>query len=487
MYFQMYNIQTVEFNEDLSAFHGPTLESQTEYTSAAIKYILSLYPTNTSILVLGHSMGGIVATSLLSPDTSSDESDRISAVITMSTPHVLPPARFDARVDKIYRQNRRVLMHSLTPILSICGGATDELVASESCVLPDPEHDRIDSSENGLEESRTPYRSTVFTSALEGAWTGVGHREMVWCHQVRWRVARAALELGGVGSGGAEGLKARTDVLDKWLTDGRYPPHLSSYAENGRVPSDRDEWRVLSPGQNMQWTRPVGGATYLFEPSASVAGKNTEFVLYVAQGSIGAVGPQHVSPLRASIYVCQSRLNRPLPEECVPFVLDVLKLVPSPVPGKPFPVPDEGSDESEGVIVARGKVPTPIMDDSDEEIRSWILVDIRDGDGSGWVAGGLVPSEVSRVESAVKTLGGWSILTLLVLIPQICTDDRHIDLVFGELRLELPTSLPLVEIQYPKLMSNALLVYRLVPEMSIDPSCQGASPFRQYPSENSLD
>ncbi|KAG1782508.1 hypothetical protein EV702DRAFT_386529 [Suillus placidus] len=63
-------------------------------------------------------------------------------------------------------------------------------------------------------------RRTVFTSALEGAWTGVGHREMVWCHQmvrifcgyttrvtvvvyarlVTSLVARAALELGGANS-----------------------------------------------------------------------------------------------------------------------------------------------------------------------------------------------------------------------------------------------------------------------------------------------
>lgn len=126
---------------------------------------------------MGHSMGGVVATSLL---PSSD----ISTIITMSTPHTVPPARFDSRIDDIYRKGKRVLDLDPTPVVSLCGGASDMMIPSESCILQQPSSGDI-------------FRRTVFTSALEGAWTGVGHREMVWCHQVRWRVARAALEVGG--------------------------------------------------------------------------------------------------------------------------------------------------------------------------------------------------------------------------------------------------------------------------------------------------
>jgi GPI inositol-deacylase len=57
----------VEYNEDLSAFHGPTLDSETAYAADAVRYILSLYPVGTEILILGHSMGGIAAVSLLGP------------------------------------------------------------------------------------------------------------------------------------------------------------------------------------------------------------------------------------------------------------------------------------------------------------------------------------------------------------------------------------------------------------------------------------
>ena len=126
------------------------------YASSAISYILSLYPPDTSIIVMGHSMGGIVATSLL-------PSSNISAVITMSTPHQLPPARFDRRIASIYNNNRAALAASNTPILSLCGGATDLMVPSESCILP------------GVPNVVGVYRRTVFSSALEGCWTSIGH------------------------------------------------------------------------------------------------------------------------------------------------------------------------------------------------------------------------------------------------------------------------------------------------------------------------
>lgn len=143
---------------------------------------------------MGHSMGGIVATSLL-------PSNRISAILTMSAPHTLPPARFDARVDEIYHANTQTLFSDPTPMVSLCGGATDMMIPSESCILPPIAAGHL-------------YRKTVFTSALEGAWTGVGHQEMVWCHQVRWRIARAALKLGM-----ANNPKGRGLVLDKWLRE----------------------------------------------------------------------------------------------------------------------------------------------------------------------------------------------------------------------------------------------------------------------------
>ena len=360
----------VEFNEDLSAFHGPTLESERAYSSSAISYILSLYPPNTQIIVMGHSMGGVVATSLL-------PSPNISAIITMSTPHTLPPARFDSRIDKIYARNYELLLSDTTPILSLCGGATDMMIPSESCILP----------EAPRKHSELIYRRTVFTSALEGSWTGVGHREMVWCHQVRWRVARAAIELGGASS-----IFDQAAVFDRWLRDGNHlvvpVPPLDELSL-----SDPLAFETLPDGMDLVLRGPKGSRIYLLP-----VGSSSQFVLYLSQGSILSVSPQHSKSLRASVYLCHGKEGRyssgsagigSTDMSCRTLPPSSLKLIPNPVPGKPFPLPEEGADESEGVVVFEANIVVPR--------EAWVAVQVEGGDGSGWVIGGLNAQPSSRL------------------------------------------------------------------------------------------
>ena len=62
---------TIDFNEELSALYGPILISQTEYAKHCIKHILALFgdvkPVEKrpkSVLVVGNSMGGVIARGL---------------------------------------------------------------------------------------------------------------------------------------------------------------------------------------------------------------------------------------------------------------------------------------------------------------------------------------------------------------------------------------------------------------------------------------
>jgi GPI inositol-deacylase len=143
-------------------------------------------------------------------------------------PHKIPPVRFDGRIAAIYDHNHAAVATADTPILSLCGGATDLMVPPESCILPAPANESV-------------YRLTVFSSALHGCWTGVGHQVMVWCHQVRWRIARAALELGIASSPMERGF-----ILDRWLHDGRSLPLALDYP----TPLDltQESHIVLPPG-----------------------------------------------------------------------------------------------------------------------------------------------------------------------------------------------------------------------------------------------
>ncbi|KAJ8515807.1 hypothetical protein ONZ45_g6816 [Pleurotus djamor] len=405
----------LEFNEDLSAFHGPTLESQIRYTQDAISYILSLYPAHSQVIVLGHSMGGIVATALL-------PSPNISAIITMSTPHTLPPARFDARIDEIYTRAQRVLGSDPTPIVSLCGGATDMMIPSESCVLPQVE---------GNVDRDGPYRRTVFTSALEGAWTGVGHREMVWCHQVRWRVARAALELGALYE-----QSSRTEVLDTWLRDGHTLP-VSTRVDNGPLLLENThDYEVLPEATDLVLKNPHGGAkTYLLPYTSG------NLVLYVSGGSVGGVSPYTSTPLQVSVYTCH-RISQDTADaivSCDPLKPTTLKLIPNPVPGKSFPVPREGADESEGVVLYE----SDIKDRSDKQDK-WVGIKIEHADGRGWVVAGFAPpiALVNKIGTASLALYGTQ-----VMIPR----DAGL----------LKTS-----IELPNLLSNVLTVYRISPILS---------------------
>jgi GPI inositol-deacylase len=362
-------VSAVEFNEDLSAFHGTTLDVQRQYTLRAIDYILSLYPPGVSIIILGHSMGGVVGTALL-------PHPRISAIITMSSPHTLPPARFDSRIDRIYAKNEKVLTEDPTPILSLCGGATDLLVPSESCILPQTETNI---------NITYPYRRTIFSSALEGSWTGVGHREMVWCHQVRWRIARAALELGAASSAGV-----RERILDTWLRDGHLlPPSFQ--------PSEPllglEGVEILPKDLHLTVKNPTGSRTYIVPTPSNAPSVDCKFLLYVSQGSIPPSAPRNPLPLRASVYACTSETT------CHPLGADVLKLVPNPRPGKSFPVPDEGSDESEGVVVYEADISLATV---------WgIAVRIENADGRGWVVGGFIQDKptVEEVTSFCEYYG----------------------------------------------------------------------------------
>jgi len=193
----------VDFNEDFSAFHGETMLEQAEYTIDAIAYILSLYRNSTgirsygdplphpaSVIVLAHSMGGIVARHLfLSPAYIPNS---INTIITLSTPHAYPPAPVDAGIETIYSHanqywqtyfNDPLSSHPLAEValISISGGTADIQISSDATLV-----DSIVLPTNGF---------TIFTTSIPDLYTPVGHVEMMWCDQLRQRIAAMILGL----------------------------------------------------------------------------------------------------------------------------------------------------------------------------------------------------------------------------------------------------------------------------------------------------
>jgi hypothetical protein len=105
---------TLDFQEEASALNGAYLQDQAEYVNMAVSAILRLYRKQArgnkeklkhavkSVIVVGHSMGGIAATHALS--LSSYRQGSISTIITLSSPHAYAPIYLDSAMDRLYTQ-----------------------------------------------------------------------------------------------------------------------------------------------------------------------------------------------------------------------------------------------------------------------------------------------------------------------------------------------------------------------------------------------
>ncbi|KAI9760376.1 MAG: NADPH-adrenodoxin reductase [Chaenotheca gracillima] len=220
---------TVDFNEDITAFHGQTMLDQAEYLNEAVAYILSLYhdprrsnrdpglPDPSSVILLGHSMGGIVARTMLTMPNY--QSNSINTIITMSAPHARPPVSWDADIVRTYKQindywrqaysqrwaNNNPLWH--VTLISIAGGGLDTVVPSDyaslSSLVPDT------------------HGFTVFASSVPNVWTGMDHQAILWCDQFRKVIIRSLVDAVDANRPGQTKPRAeRMRIFKKWFLTG---------------------------------------------------------------------------------------------------------------------------------------------------------------------------------------------------------------------------------------------------------------------------
>ncbi|KAL2761198.1 hypothetical protein ACRALDRAFT_2131570 [Sodiomyces alcalophilus JCM 7366] len=254
---------TVDFNEDITAFHGQTLLDQAEYLNEAIRYILSLYmhpnlaarnihlPDPCSVLILGHSMGGIVARAMLSMPNY--QSHSINTIITMSAPHARAPVTSDSRIVSIYNDinghwrgaysqkwaSDNPLWH--VTLVSIAGGDLDTVVPSDFASI----------------ESIVPetHGFTVFTSGIPRVWTSMDHQAILWCDQFRKVVARALYDVLDVHRPSQTKPRAeRMRIFRKWFLTGMESSTekmLPLTAPTTSLALDDDMSAIVPPGERL--------------------------------------------------------------------------------------------------------------------------------------------------------------------------------------------------------------------------------------------
>lgn len=178
---------SVNFNEELVALYGGSLQKQTKFVHECIKAILKLYKGQefppTSVAIIGHSMGGLVARALLT--LKNFKQDLINLLVTQATPHVAPVMPLDRFITEFYMtvNNYWILnaRHINLTTLSVAGGFRDYQVRSGLTFLPTLSH-------------HTSALSVV-TSAVPKTWVSTDHLSIVWCKQLQLTTIRAFFDL----------------------------------------------------------------------------------------------------------------------------------------------------------------------------------------------------------------------------------------------------------------------------------------------------
>lgn len=219
----------VDFNEDFTAFHGQTLLDQAEYLNDAVVYILSLYhdprrsqrdpslPDPSSVILVGHSMGGVVARTMLTMPNY--QSNSINTIVTMSAPHARPPVSVDADIVRAYKETNDYWRHAYSQkwandnplwhvtLISIAGGGLDNIIPSDYASLSS-----LVPSTHGF---------TVFTSSIPNMWTGADHIQTTWCVQLMKATVRSIFEtLDAHRSSQTKPRAERMRIFKRWFLTG---------------------------------------------------------------------------------------------------------------------------------------------------------------------------------------------------------------------------------------------------------------------------
>ncbi|XP_023398395.1 GPI inositol-deacylase isoform X3 [Loxodonta africana] len=234
---------SVNFNEELVALYGGSLQKQTKFVHECIKTILKLYKGQEfapkSVAIIGHSMGGLVARALLT--LKNFKQDLINLLITQATPHVAPVMPLDRFITEFYMtvNNYWILnaRHINLTTLSVAGGFRDYQVRSGLTFLPQLSH-------------HTSALSVV-SSAVPKTWVSTDHLSIVWCKQLQLTTIRAFFDLIDADTKQiTQNSKKKLSVLNHHFI--RHP--AKHFEENPAIISDLTVTSMWVPVKVSKWT-----------------------------------------------------------------------------------------------------------------------------------------------------------------------------------------------------------------------------------------
>ncbi|KAJ3249259.1 GPI inositol deacylase [Chytriomyces hyalinus] len=222
-------VYTVDTIDELSALDASLIIDQALFANDAIRTILGLHPNAKSVVILAHSMGGIVAKSLFSLDNYVNGS--VESIITLATPHAYPPIAVESNMAMLYthldrfwrKQFAREVYGEKHPdfehllLVSIASGERDSMVLSSLSGV-----DHIIPESHGF---------TAFSTGSPAVWISADHRCILWCNQLVHTIARALYGTVHARNPGASvDLETRLAVWKRLLTYEFNPSKLSAHS-----------------------------------------------------------------------------------------------------------------------------------------------------------------------------------------------------------------------------------------------------------------
>jgi hypothetical protein len=176
----------------LSAFQSESIEDQAFVANEAVQFILSKYKEQKKIvpkgvLIIGHSMGGIVARHMMT--LSNYQPGTILDIITLSTPHKEAPIPLYRPMGKLYselnsfwqQEHREEGKIANISLVSIGGGTRDTV---------------LDSSLTDISQFANSNASLhTYSSGTPRIWSSADHESAVWCDQILQSITFAAIDL----------------------------------------------------------------------------------------------------------------------------------------------------------------------------------------------------------------------------------------------------------------------------------------------------
>jgi PGAP1-like protein len=157
----IYDTYCIDFAEQGGGMHASLLTAQRDYVDQLVLH----YFQGRAMTIVGHSMGGLVAT----------KTNNQITVLTLATPHAAFPYSLDESIHHFYR----LPSNANRMVVSISGGFKDELIPPALCEL-------IVGSNTTTITSMTLQTSRIMRKHHKSGLPllGMDHKAIVWCHEV---------------------------------------------------------------------------------------------------------------------------------------------------------------------------------------------------------------------------------------------------------------------------------------------------------------